>query len=90
MEVGVLRVGELTEQSLADAIADEKARGLRPGLLAVGSPVLERRARAILSSPGGMSDLRVAFPLVTLDPVLASGQWQVRAMPAMGSGAEKP
>lgn len=75
----IIRDGELTAASLGDAIADEKQRGRDVGMLAVGSDVLRVIAGRIVLSPDALSDLRVAMPLVEVDPRLGSREWELRA-----------
>lgn len=82
----VVRDGALTAQSLRDALADEAQRGRPVGMLAVGSDVLRVIAGRIVMSPDAMSDLRVAMPLVEIDPRLGSREWELRE----GSTVDRP
>lgn len=75
---GVVRDGELSSRSLEDAALDERARGRRPRLLAVGSPELEARALAILRGEGPLADLRGDAPAVVIDWSLSTGEWELR------------
>lgn len=76
--MGVRRDGELSERSLADALADEKGRGESPNSLAVGSRELELTARRILEVPDGLGELTAAVPAVVVDEDLDAGEWELR------------
>lgn len=75
---GVVRDGELSSRSLEDAVLDERARGRRPRLLAVGSPALEALALAILKDDGPLADLRGDTPAVVVDWGLGPAEWELR------------
>lgn len=75
---GVVRDGELSSRSLVDAALDERARGRRPRLLAVGSSELEVLALAILKDEGPLGDLRGDAPAVVVDWSLSEREWELR------------
>lgn len=76
----VRRDGELTEESLADALMDERDRGNRPTQVAVGSEALRLRALRILDpKAGALDDLRGVVPNVAVYPTqLGAGEWELR------------
>lgn len=75
----VRRTGELTQQSLVDAIADETQRGRTPALIAVGGGDLELTARRILNTDlSGLGGLRETFAAVELDDSLGPLEWELR------------
>lgn len=78
MTNGVRRGGELSQQSLEDAMLDERGRGLSANLLAVGSNELELRALRILQDEGPLGALRPATASVMLDRRLAAEEWELR------------
>ncbi len=76
----MVRDGALDSSSLAAAVADEHARGLRPRCLAVGSVRLEAVAlRCLELAPGALGDLMVVTPNVVLDRKLGERSWELRA-----------
>jgi hypothetical protein len=72
------RDGELTEQSLLDALATEQAEGGRPTKVAVGSEALALVARRIVGQPGGVTVLAAVFPAVEVDGALGASGWELR------------
>lgn len=78
MTNGVRRAGELSQQSLEDAMLDERGRGLPANLLAVGCRDLELRALRILQDEGPLGALRPATACVVLDEGLAAAEWELR------------
>jgi hypothetical protein len=75
----ITRDGELSEQSLVDAVAAERADGRRPARLMVGSEPLRLKALGILSNrDAGLDALAEQFPRVELDSGLDDAAWQLR------------
>lgn len=76
----IIRDGELTEQSLADALIAERDAGRRAGQLAVGSRLLEARALQVLAPANGtpFDDLRGVVANVIVDPELPGDGWELR------------
>jgi hypothetical protein len=80
---GVVRGGELTEESLTAALHDERERGMSPRQVAVGGFSMERVALGIIGGSvapvGALSDLAAVTPAVVFDPAaLAVGEWELR------------
>lgn len=73
----VVREGELSAQSLADAVADEHQRrgGPCPLVLLVGSEELERVALRILDPSDLLSALRAGLPFVRVAGELPPRSW---------------
>lgn len=78
----VRRDGELTEEALAAAIAEESRHGGRPTLLVCGDRETEQRALRILAphagGRGGLDVLRASVPSVQIVDELAPGEWELR------------
>lgn len=82
LEGRIIRDGELTQQSLADAVLDERGAGRSPAQLVVGSAALELRALQVLATNGGGSPLdalRSTVPNIVLDPSMPDDAWELRA-----------
>lgn len=78
MQDPITRTGELTEQSLVDAVVSERSEGRRPARVVVGSEPLRLLALRILSSrDAGLDVLAEQFPRVELDPSLDDAAWQL-------------
>jgi hypothetical protein len=80
---GVVRDGELTEESLTAALHDERERGRQPRRVVVGGFALESVAMRIVGGSvtgvGTLADLAAVTPAVTLEPaVLGVGEWELR------------
>lgn len=78
--MGVLRDGEMTQQSLAAAVADEHHRlgGPRPLSLLVSTPEMERAALRILDPNDLLSSLLAGLPFVEVTDGLAAGEWMLK------------
>lgn len=76
----IIRDGELTAQSLLDAVVHERGEGRQPVQLAVGSQFLEARALQVLATADGsqLDALRPAIPNVIVDSGLGDDQWELR------------
>ena len=78
MDSRTIRRGELSGQSLLDALASEMSEGRRPNLLAVGSAPLEQAALRILRQTSPMDELRAVVPSVVRDADLPDDGWELR------------
>lgn len=91
-----VREGELSFESLQDAVVAELDAGRRPFMLAVGpSPLGEDRmdllAVRILAGDGGPLDvLRVVMPRVAVDFALPVGSWALYERDEAGRENEAP
>lgn len=78
----IRRVGELSEQSLRDAVAAEWAEGRRPYALSVGSVELKQAALQILAPQdagmAGLDLLRAVVPRVEVRAGLLPGEWELQ------------
>lgn len=73
------RDGELTEESLTNALDAERRQGRRPTLLAVGSEGVEQVALRILGPHSGTLDqLRAMVPNVQIVEGLEPAEWELR------------
>lgn len=75
----IIRTGELSERSLVDAVFDERERGVKAAVVAVGSRRLELLARRALHPAGPLGELRPGIPNVVLDRELPEDGWELRA-----------
>lgn len=75
-----IRNGELSAQSLVDALTTERASGRRPNQLVVGSSELEQAALQILApTPGTLGDLLAVVPNVIVDAGRCRrDEWELR------------
>ena len=81
MQDPIVRRGELTQQSLVDALTTEYGAGREPVQLAVGSQPLERVALQILSkSANPLTALIAGMPNVIRDESLPEHGWELREL----------
>jgi hypothetical protein len=72
--------GDLSSESLTNAVADAERAGSRPSILVVGTRELEKQALAILGASGyGLDRLRAVMPRVLLDSSIGDG-WRLMAI----------
>lgn len=88
MSEAVTRNGELTMQSLADALDDERRRGREPHALYVGAEMHAAGLR-IVGGFVGFPELCAVMPRVEVDASLAPHEWELRQEDEM-EGHEAP